>query len=100
MLLYSQADQVLLNQPGAKRGDKKLQHLLIALYVQFEDNKGAPRSWELAGLEGQPGVYCVTKQPEYWNVDGKGGNLRVRRHQFPIAPDFSRTAYSMQGPYP
>ena len=108
-----------LNHPGS-RGDQKLQHSPVALFVKFE-KEGAPQEWELAGLEGQPGVYCVSKQPEYWYVDGKGvmsrglgwsnkgchnllcsccvpgGGLRVRRHQFPVAPDFSRTAYSMQG---
>lgn len=89
-----------LAQPGAGHSDQRLEYAPLALFVQFYDKTkegNPPRDWELAGLEGQPGVYCVTKQPEYWYVDGQGGGLRVRRHQFPVAPDFSRTAYSMQG---
>ena len=67
---YIQEDRVRLNHPGS-RGDQKLQHSPVALFVKFE-KEGAPQEWELAGLEGQPGVYCVSKQPEYWYVDGKG----------------------------
>ena len=66
-----------LNQPTAQRGDQRLQFAPIALFVQFDDKEGTPQDWELAGLEGQPGVYCVSKQPEYGYVDGQGADLAI-----------------------
>lgn len=38
-------------------------------------------------------------RPEDWYLDSKANrsHMRIRRHQLPIAPDFARTAYSLQG---
>ena len=37
--------------------------------------------------------------PEYWHLDAKASHLhmKIRQNQMPVAPDFGRTAYSMQG---
>ena len=45
------------------------------------------------------GVYCVGPTPEYWHLDAKASHLhmKIRQNQMPVAPDFGRTAYSMQG---
>ena len=47
----------------------------------------------------QNGVYCIAPKPEDWYLDSKANrsHMRIRRHQLPIAPDFARTAYSLQG---
>jgi len=45
-------------------------------------------------------VYAIARKTENWFLDGyksRGKNLRIRRHQFPVAPDYARTAYSCQG---
>ena len=44
-------------------------------------------------------VYCIAPKPEYWYLDAnsKQKHMKIRRYQLPIAPDFARTAYSMQG---
>ena len=45
------------------------------------------------------GVYCVAPTPEYWHLDAKSSHphMRTRRNQMLVAPDFGRTAYSIQG---
>ena len=45
-------------------------------------------------------MYAIARKTENWFLDGyksRGKNLRVHRHQFPVAPDYARTAYSSQG---
>ena len=47
----------------------------------------------------EAGVYCIAPKAEYWHLDAKADfpHKKIRRHQLSIAPDFGRTAYSMQG---
>ena len=71
------------------------------LYVRFyghdADGKKATPAWSIGSMDN--GVYCVAPKPEYWHVDAKSSHphMRIRRNQMPVAPDFGRTAYSMQG---
>ena len=70
------------------------------VYVKFMDDvDGVPTvpGWSVAGMEN--GVYCIAPKPEYWYLDAKtrGARMKIRRHQLPLAPDFARTIYSMQG---
>ena len=81
--------------------DHYLKYLPRCVYVQFEDEgddgvKVSPE-WNVASM--QNGVYCISPKPEYWCLDSKANrsHMRIRRHQLPIAPDFARTAYSLQG---
>ena len=56
-----------------------------------------PANWSIAKM--QPGVYCVSVKPEDWYLDARANysHMRIKRYQLPVAPDFARTAYSMQG---
>ena len=71
------------------------------MYVQFHDTLTDEQQilpgWSIGGLG--RGVYAISPKPEYWYLDAKlsYSHIRISRHQLPIAPDFARTAYSMQG---
>ena len=57
-----------------------------------------PCTWSIAGME--PGVYPITRSGKDWWLDRRrrhGCQQRIKRYQFPIAPDYARTAYSAQG---
>jgi hypothetical protein len=80
--------------------DHFLSYLPKCVYVQFEDEKEGLKvlpAWSVAGLGS--GVYAIRPKPEYWYLDAKAAysHQKISRHQLPIAPDFGRTAYSMQG---
>ena len=80
--------------------DHFLSYLPKCVYVQFEDEKEGLKvlpAWSVAGLGN--GMYAIRPKPEYWYLDAKAAYSQQNnsRHQLPIAPDFGRTAYSMQG---
>ena len=80
--------------------DHFLTYLPKCIYVQFYDEvdgKDVPANWSIAKM--QPGVYCVSVKPEDWYLDARANysHMRIKRYQLPVAPDFARTAYSMQG---
>jgi len=73
-----------------QRSIHRLQHILY----QSVHTSTAPYRIALQG------VYAIARKTENWFLDGyksRGKNLRIRRHQFPVAPDYARTAYSCQG---
>ena len=80
--------------------DHTLKHMPKCLYVKFYDivdgKKVAP-AWSIGSMDN--GMYCVGPKPEYWHLDAKASHphMKIRRNQMPVAPDFGRTAYSMQG---
>ena len=65
-------DDFHIKEPQNIHKDYTLQHRPQAIFVQFADKAGIPREWVLDGLQDDPGVYCITTQPEYWYVDGTG----------------------------
>ena len=80
--------------------DHFLTYLPKSVYVQFEDEKEGLKvlpAWSVAGLGN--GMYAIRPKLEYWYLDAKAAysHQKISRHQLPIAPDFGRTAYSMQG---
>lgn len=88
-------------EPTPPKGvDHFLTHLPKCVYVQFQeevDGKEVTPGWSMAHLEN--GVYAIAPKPEYWYLDASAtySHMKIRRHQLPIAPNFGRTAYSMQG---
>ena len=87
-------------QPPQDR-DHFLRYAPKCVYVQFHDTLTDGQQilpgWSIVGLG--RGVYAISPKPEYWYLDAKQSysHIRISRHQLPIAPDFARTAYSMQG---
>ena len=52
--------------------------------------------WNIAGMEN--GIYCITPATKPWKLKlSKKNVVHISRRQLPIAPDYARTAYSMQG---
>ena len=44
------------------------------------------------------GIYCITPATKPWKLKlSKKNVVHISRRQLPIAPDYARTAYSMQG---
>ena len=89
------------NEPNPpKDQDHVLTRAPTCVYVKFHEkigNKDVPPGWSIANLEN--GVYAISPNSKYWYLDAKKkhSHMRIRRNQLPIAPDFARTAYSMQG---
>jgi len=81
--------------------DHFLSYLPKCIYVQFYeedgDGKRVPANWSVGGMP--PGVYCIAPNTEHWYLDAKASfsHMRIKRQQLGVAPDFARTAYSMQG---
>ena len=81
--------------------DVYLTELPEVVYVQFYKNKKEHDAnarqnelpdWQINDLP--PGVYPVHPIRKTWNSHG---GMSVTRWQFPLAPAYARTAYSMQG---
>lgn len=80
--------------------DHFLSYTPRCIYVQFSDEvdgEDMPSHWSIAGMP--PGVYCISPKSKYWYLDANASysHMRIKRTQLPVAPNFARTAYSMQG---
>ena len=64
------------------------------IFVRFETRT----RWTIPGID-QENVFPVSVQSAQWFLDAGRANpqLKVTRHQFPIAPDFADTFYGAQG---
>ena len=83
--------------------DSHLKYRPEAIFVKFDNAE-----WKLTCMQGClseeeckcHGIYAIKPRIGYWYLDSGRKNhasLKVKRYQLPIAPDFARTAYSMQG---
>ena len=79
--------------------DHHLTHRPRCVYVQFfeDDECQIISPWQIGSLS--PGVYPIKSRSETWELtpNSKSNSQKIRRTQFPIVPDYARTAYSMQG---
>ena len=79
--------------------DHHLLHHPKAIYVKFEteiNGVNMTPDWNIAGMEN--GIYCITPATKPWKLKlSKKSVVHISRRQLPIAPDYARTAYSMQG---
>jgi hypothetical protein len=79
--------------------DHHLLHHPKAIYVKFEteiNGVNMTPDWNIAGMEN--GIYCITPATKPWKLKlSKKNVVHISRRQLPIAPDYARTAYSMQG---
>ena len=70
--------------------DRMLQFQPVCVYLKFEN-----ATWRIHD-DLERGVWPMYPANKTWIVC-EGTNIRARRRGFPIVPDFSRTAHSVQG---
>ena len=74
--------------------DVVLPKLPRAVYVKFDN-----ATWQINGMS-EPGIYPIVPIKNDWGFGNKGRmkrRLQVSRQQFPLAPAYAMTAYSIQG---